>query len=55
MSVLSSKKKVYNNMNEFNKDINEFKTKKYINLANRIAEEFGGPDSGLEVHHIPFI
>lgn len=49
------RKKVYNNMNEFNKDINEFKTKKYINLANRIAEEFGGPDSGLEVHHIPFI
>jgi len=49
------RKKVYNNMNEFNKDINEFKTKKYINLANRIAEGFGGPDSGLEVHHIPFI
>ena len=49
------RKKVYNNMNEFNKDINGFKIKKYIDMANRITDKFGGPDSGLEVHHIPFI
>jgi hypothetical protein len=49
------RKKVYNNIEEFNKDINKFGIKKYIDIANRISEEFGGPDSGLEVHHVPFI
>ena len=33
----------------------ENKTKKCIDLANEIAEEGGGPDSGLDIHHIPFI
>ena len=49
------RKNIYNDMEKFNEDISKFNIKKYMDIANRISKEFGGPDSGLEVHHIPFI
>lgn len=47
--------KMYNNITEFNRDINNYKVKKYIKIANDICNKFGGFDTGLEIHHLPFI
>ena len=49
------KNKLYNDLEEFNKDMKVFKVKKYINIANEILENFGNEDFEYEIHHLPFL
>ena len=49
------KNKLYNDFKKFNKDIEIFKVKKYINIANQILKNFENEDFEYEIHHLPFL
>lgn len=49
------RKKRFNNKKEFNKEISNYKIKKYINIAEKYLKENGNENFEIEVHHIPFI
>lgn len=49
------KNKMYNNIEEFNNDLNKYKTKKYIEIANKMLKNFGNENFEFEIHHLPFL
>lgn len=49
------REKIYNDIIEYDRDLKKYKVKKYINIANEICNKFGGLDTGLDIHHLPFI
>lgn len=49
------KSKLYDNVEEFNNVLLTFKTKKYTKIAENIIDHFGGINSELDIHHIPFL
>lgn len=49
------RKNLYNDIERFNNALKEYNLKKYKKLANEICNKFGGIDTGLEIHHLPFI
>lgn len=48
-------KNEYNNLEEFENDLKAYKTKKYINIANKIIKDMGNDNYELEIHHLPFL
>ncbi len=49
------KKNMYNNLKEFQENLVNYKTKKYINIAKKILEELGNYDYKFDIHHPPFL
>jgi len=50
-----SKKSMYNKLTEFKEDMDNYKNKKYINIANKILQALGNTEYKLDVHHPPFL
>ena len=48
-------KDIYFDLKKFKADIENYKTKKYINIANEILEGLGNEEYELDIHHLPFL
>ena len=49
------KKSIYNKLTEFKEDVDNYKIKKYMNIANKILEALGNTQYKLDIHHPPFL
>ncbi|MBQ3511168.1 MAG: SIR2 family protein [Bacilli bacterium] len=49
------KGKIYNDLGEFELDLEKYKIKKYINFADELIKNLGNENFEFEVHHPPFI
>ena len=49
------KKNMYNNLKEYRENLVNYKTKKYINIAEKLLEELENYDYKFDIHHPPFL
>ncbi len=49
------REKIYNDLDEFKKELKKYKTMKYINLANKMLLELRNAEYKFDIHHLPFI
>ena len=47
--------KLFNNLSEYNNHVNNYKIKKYINIAERILKKYNNENFELVIHHPPFL
>jgi len=49
------KKSMYCDLNEFHENLENYKTKKYINIANQVLKKLGNNEYKFDIHHLPFL
>ena len=49
------KKNIYNVFTDFKDDLDNYKTKKYINIAKKLLENIGNSEYKFDIHHPPFL